>query len=67
MHTDEDERQCKDAAEPDIGNVLSADGSEVSANQKAGGEQQSDLEVGVAMAIVLVEGEDADRGEECAE
>ena len=49
-----------------LGNMLSAYRAEITAYQKAGGQQQADWQkIGVAIAVVLQESEDADRRQQC--
>ena len=57
----------KNAAQPKLGNVLCADCAEVATYQKARGQQKGNAQIGIAVAVVLEECEDADGGKKRAQ
>src|ERR1035437_5969109 len=62
-----DQSKCKNAAQPNLRNVLRAHCAEISAHKESSGQEQSDAQVRIALAVVFPESEDANRRKQCAQ
>jgi bacillithiol biosynthesis deacetylase BshB1 len=67
LSTHGDQRQRKDAPQHEHRNMNRADGPEVSAHKKAHRQQQRHVQIGVASAVVLQEGEQPHRRQQRAQ